>query len=54
MTPQSNAWKILAEKASQETDPEKLMALIHELNRVLLEREETAHLKTSRNTPDNL
>jgi hypothetical protein len=33
--PQSRDWKVLAERASKEMDPDKLMSLIAELNRVL-------------------
>ena len=41
MTPQTSDWRHLAEQASSEMDPNKLMALVGELNRVL-EREETS------------
>ena len=40
MTPQPNDWKDLAEQASTEMDPEKLLNLVGQLNRVLGEREE--------------
>jgi len=39
MTPQPSDWRNLAEQASSETDPDKLMSLVTELNRGL-EREE--------------
>ena len=32
-------WRVLAERASKETDPEKLMSLVVELNRVLEARQ---------------
>lgn len=32
-------WRELAEKATSEQDPEKLMVLVDELNRVLSQRE---------------
>jgi hypothetical protein len=35
-------WRHLAEQASKEHDPEKLMNLVNELNGVLGEREETS------------
>jgi len=35
-------WKRLAEQASNEMDPEKLMDLISELNRVLAERDQSS------------
>ena len=40
MTPQTSDWKDLAEQASSEMDPEKLLNLVSQLNRVLGEREE--------------
>jgi len=41
MTPnQFDDWHYLAEQASHEMDPAKLMSLMNELNRVLDEREE--------------
>jgi hypothetical protein len=39
MTPQPSDWRNLAERASQEVDPDKLIALVTELNQGL-EREE--------------
>jgi len=41
MTPyQPRDWQHLAEQASSETDPEKLLNLVKQLNRVLGEQEE--------------
>jgi hypothetical protein len=40
MTPQLSDWRALAEQASKETDPVKLLTIVEVLNRVL-EREET-------------
>jgi hypothetical protein len=37
---QPSNWRRLAEQASKEMDSEKLLSLVHELNRVLGEREE--------------
>lgn len=37
---QPGDWRHLAEQASKETDPAKLMELVKELNRILEEREE--------------
>jgi hypothetical protein len=49
MTPhQSSDWKLLAERASKEMDPEKFMSLIQELNHVLLVQEENLTRATSR------
>ena len=41
MTPQPNDWRHLAEQASKETDPAKMLRLVEELNSVL-ERERTS------------
>jgi hypothetical protein len=41
MTPQTSDWRHLAEQASKETDPTKLLTLVQELNRAL-DREETS------------
>jgi len=35
MTPQPSDWRYLAEQASKEMDPDKLMAIVNELNRAL-------------------
>jgi Asp-tRNA(Asn)/Glu-tRNA(Gln) amidotransferase C subunit len=40
MTPSQSEWQHLAEQASNEMDPEKLMHLVTQLNRVLGEQEE--------------
>jgi hypothetical protein len=40
MTPQPNDWRHLAEEASNELHPAKMMAIIAELNRVLEKREQ--------------
>jgi hypothetical protein len=40
--PQPNDWRQLAEQASKEVDPQKMMSLVHELNRVLEQREQTS------------
>jgi len=44
MTPQPRDWRELAEKVSQEMDPDKLEALIDELNRTL-DRDNKRHLQ---------
>ena len=43
--PRSRDWRLLAEQASKEMDPDKLMSLVAELNRVL---EELAPTRSSR------
>jgi hypothetical protein len=35
MTPQASDWRYLAEQASKETDPAKLLTIVEVLNRVL-------------------
>ena len=46
MTPQPSDWLALAERASEETDPVKLLTIVEVLNRVL-EREQTfSHMST--------
>ena len=40
MTPSQSDWQHLAEQASSEMDPEKLINLVTQLNRVLGEHEE--------------
>ena len=40
MTPSQNEWQHLAEQASIEMDPDKLLSLVDQLNRVLGEQEE--------------
>ena len=39
MEAQLQDWRLLSEAASREKDPEKLIELVEELNRVLLRRE---------------
>jgi hypothetical protein len=41
MAPQRTDWRDLAEQASKEMDPEKLMSLVGELNRALDEHQRT-------------
>jgi hypothetical protein len=46
MTPKSNDWRQLAEQASKETDPAKMLRLVEQLNNAL-EREDTSrHMPT--------
>jgi len=40
MIPQPNDWRHLAEQASTELDPQKLMSLVDQLNRALAQKEE--------------
>ena len=40
MTPSQTDWQHLAEQASSEMDPDKLLKLVDQLNRVLSEQEE--------------
>jgi len=50
MTPQNSTdWKHLAEQASKEMDPEKLMSLVNELNRVLEQNEKSSRGRTEEN-----
>jgi hypothetical protein len=44
MTPQRLDWHYLAEQASKERDPKKLMSLVGELNRALEQNEQTSKL----------
>jgi hypothetical protein len=39
----SGDWKLLAERASKEMDPDKLMSLVMELNRLLEEAQRKPH-----------
>ena len=39
MEAQVRDWRVLSEAASREQDPEKLIQLVEELNRALLDRE---------------
>jgi hypothetical protein len=43
MAPQTTDWHSLAEQASKELDPEKLMTLVSELNRALEANERTSN-----------
>ena len=43
---QSGDWRSLAERATKETDPNKMLAIITELNR-LLEYQQTVHQATA-------
>jgi hypothetical protein len=45
----STDWKHLAEQASKEMDPEKLMSLVNELNRVLEQNEQSSKRRTQEN-----
>jgi hypothetical protein len=45
MTPSQSDWQHLAEQASSEMDPEKLLKLVDQLNRVLSEQEERSRAK---------
>jgi hypothetical protein len=45
MTPSQSDWQHLAEQASNEMDPEKLLNLVTQLNRVLGEQEERSRAK---------
>ena len=42
MTPQPSDWRHLAEQASNEMDPQKMMEIVIELNRALEKREQTS------------
>ena len=44
MTPQPSDWKYLAEQASKELDPQKLLSLVDELNRTLEQNKTTSRL----------
>ena len=45
MTPSQSDWQHLAEQASSEMDPEKLINLVTQLNRVLGEQEERSRMQ---------
>lgn len=49
---QSGDWRSLAEKATKETDPNTMLAIITELNRVL-ECEQTVHQQQQLGHQDN-
>jgi hypothetical protein len=44
MTPQPSDWRALAERASKETDPIKLLTIVEVLNRVLQREEMFRHM----------
>jgi hypothetical protein len=45
MAPQYTNWQHLAERASMEIDPKKLISLVEELNRTLAENERSTKSK---------
>ena len=49
MQAQVNDWRLLSEAASREQDPERLIQLVEELNRVLLRRELQLKRRSSTN-----
>ena len=49
MEAQVQGWRALSEAASREQDPEKLIRLVEELNRVLLSRETRQKLNSFTN-----
>jgi hypothetical protein len=49
METQAQDWRTLSEAASREQDPEKLIQLIEQLNRVLLRRELQIKRRSSTN-----
>jgi len=49
MTPNhSSDWRHIAEQITKETDPQRVLELAQELDRVLGEREETSHREQER------
>ena len=42
MTPSQSDWQHLAEQASSEMDPDKLLSLVNQLNRLLGDQEESS------------
>ena len=50
---QSGDWRSLAERATKETDPNKMLVIITELNRVL-GREQTVHQQQQLGHQDNV
>lgn len=50
---QSGDWRSLAERATKETDPNKMLAIITELNR-LLEHQQTVHQQQQQGHQDNV
>jgi hypothetical protein len=49
MQAQVSDWRSLSEAANREQDPEKLIQLVEELNRVLLRRESRLKRRSSTN-----
>jgi Asp-tRNA(Asn)/Glu-tRNA(Gln) amidotransferase C subunit len=49
MTPSQSDWQHLAEQASSEMDPDKLINLVTQLNRVLGEQEERSRVQRQPN-----
>ena len=49
MQPTMNDWRALSEAASREQDPDRLIALVEQLNRVLLQRENLRKQRLSTN-----
>jgi len=47
--PQIQDWRTLSQAASREQDPERLIALVEQLNRVLLQRENPRKYRMSTN-----
>jgi len=47
--PQMQDWQSLSRAASREQDPERLIALVEQLNRVLLQRENLRKQRLSTN-----
>ena len=52
MTPSQSDWPHLAEQASSEMDPDKLLSLVTQLNRVLGEQEERSRALLHRGNED--
>jgi len=50
MTPSQSDWQYLAEQASNEMDPDRLLDLVMQLNRVLGEQEERS--RSQRHQPN--
>ena len=48
----SQSWEELAELASQEQDPEKLMALVAEINRLLEKKDSVAKALVANGNPE--
>jgi Asp-tRNA(Asn)/Glu-tRNA(Gln) amidotransferase C subunit len=54
MTPSQNEWQHLAEQASIEMDPDKLLNLVTQLNSVLGEQEESSRAQLHRGNENTL